>query len=45
MFAERLWEFGTIDFLVNNVDLQRDSRFQDVAPEQWNRVIAITLTG
>ena len=45
MFAERLREFGTIDFFVNNVGLQRDSRFQDVALEQWNRVIAITLTG
>jgi glucose 1-dehydrogenase len=45
MFAERLKEFGTIEILVNNAGLQRDSRFQDVALEQWNTVIAINLTG
>lgn len=45
MFAEVLKEFGTIDVLVNNAGLQRDSQFQDMSLEQWNTVIAINLTG
>ncbi|HEY2615002.1 MAG TPA: SDR family oxidoreductase [Chthoniobacterales bacterium] len=45
MFAAMLNEFGTIDLLVNNAGLQRDSRFDQMTLEQWNTVIAINLTG
>jgi glucose 1-dehydrogenase len=45
MFAEMLQRFGTIDVLVNNAGLQRDSCFEKMTLEQWNTVIAINLTG
>jgi glucose 1-dehydrogenase len=45
MFAEMLKRFGTIDVLVNNAGLQRDSCFEEMTLEQWNTVIAINLTG
>jgi glucose 1-dehydrogenase len=38
-------EFGTIDILVNNAGLQRDAPFEDMTLAQWNKVIAVNLTG
>jgi len=45
MFAEMFKVYGTIDIMVNNAGLQRDSRFVDMTLEQWNTVIGINLTG
>ena len=45
MFAEMYQQYGTIDILINNAGLQRDSRFVDMTLEQWNTVIGINLTG
>jgi glucose 1-dehydrogenase len=45
MFAETIKRFGTIDVLVNNAGLQRDSAFHAMTLEQWNTVISINLTG
>jgi glucose 1-dehydrogenase len=45
MFARMFEEFGTIDILVNNAGLQQDARLEDMTLEQWNRVIAVNLTG
>ncbi len=45
MFAEMLKTFGTVDILINNAGLQRDSRFEEMTLEQWNTVISINLTG
>jgi glucose 1-dehydrogenase len=45
MFDEMLKYFGTIDVLVNNAGLQRDSAFKDMTLAQWNTVLSINLTG
>jgi len=45
MFAEMYKQYGTIDIMVNNAGLQRDSKFVDMTLEQWNTVISINLTG
>jgi len=45
MFAELLTTFGTIDVLVNNAGLQRDSPFHKMTLEQWNTVMGVNLTG
>ena len=38
-------EFGTIDILVNNAGLQQDAPFDEMTLAQWNKVIAVNLTG
>ncbi len=45
MFADVIREFGTIDILINNAGLQRDAAFHEMTLEQWNKVIAVNLTG
>ena len=45
MFHRVLEELGTLDILVNNAGIQRDARFDEMALEDWNRVLAINLTG
>jgi glucose 1-dehydrogenase len=45
MFKEMFEKYGTIDIMVNNAGLQRDSKFIDMTVEQWNTVIGINLTG
>ena len=45
MFARMLKEFGTIDILVNNAGLQQDAPFDQMSLAQWNKVIAVNLTG
>jgi glucose 1-dehydrogenase len=45
MFANMMAKFGTIDILVANAGLQRDSGFLDMTLEQWNTVIGVNLTG
>jgi glucose 1-dehydrogenase len=45
MFRETIERFGTVDILVNNAGLQKDSRFHEMSLEEWNRVLAINLTG
>ncbi|MFD8416482.1 SDR family oxidoreductase [Streptomyces sp. NPDC059650] len=38
-------EFGTIDVLVANAGLQRDSAFTEMTLAQWQKVIDVNLTG
>ncbi|WP_309144174.1 SDR family oxidoreductase [Streptomyces sp. BR123] len=38
-------EFGTIDILVANAGLQRDSAFPEMTLAQWQKVIDVNLTG
>jgi glucose 1-dehydrogenase len=38
-------KFGRIDILVNNAGIERRTPFLDVSLEDWNRVIAVDLTG
>jgi glucose 1-dehydrogenase len=45
MFRSMLGTFGTIDILVANAGLQRDSAFKDMTIEQWNKVLSVNLTG
>lgn len=42
----RLYEtYGGIDILVNNAGLQQDASLVDMTLAQWNKVIAVNLTG
>jgi len=45
MFWRMIDEFGTIDILVNNAGLQQDAPFHELSLAQWNKVIAVNLTG
>jgi glucose 1-dehydrogenase len=45
MFARMKQEFGTIDILVSNAGLQRDSAFHEMTLAQWNKVLDVNLTG
>ena len=45
MFASAVEHFGTIHIAVNNAGLQRDAPLLDMTIEQWNKVIAVNLTG
>ncbi len=45
MFQRAIGELGTLDILVANAGLQRDSAFQDMTLAQWNTVIGVNLTG
>jgi glucose 1-dehydrogenase len=45
MFRRMFDEFGTIDILVNNAGLQLDAPLDQMTLDQWNRVLAVNLTG
>jgi glucose 1-dehydrogenase len=45
MFARMMLEFGTIDILVSNAGLQRDSAFHEMTLDKWNKVLGVNLTG
>ena len=45
MFARMMQEFGTIDILVSNAGLQRDSAYHEMTIDQWNKVLSVNLTG
>ncbi|SRR5579871_121440 len=45
MFADIVAQFGTVDILINNAGLQRDSPFEKMTLEQWNFVLGVNLTG
>lgn len=45
MFAQTIQHFGTVDILVNNSGIQRDSAFHEMTLDQWNEVIGVNLTG
>ena len=45
MFSAMLEEFGTVDILVNNAGLQQDAPFHELTLAQWNKVLAVNLTG
>jgi glucose 1-dehydrogenase len=45
MFAQAVKQFGTVDILVANAGLQRDSAFKDMTLDQWNKVLSVNLTG
>jgi glucose 1-dehydrogenase len=45
MFGRMVDELGTIDILVCNAGIQLDAPFDQMTLEQWNRVLAVNLTG
>ena len=45
MFRTMRERFGTIDILVNNAGLQQDAPFDELTLAQWNKVMAVNLTG
>jgi glucose 1-dehydrogenase len=45
MFARACETFGTLDILVANAGLQRDSAFAAMSLADWNRVLDVNLTG
>jgi glucose 1-dehydrogenase len=45
MFSGIVSQFGTVEILVNNAGLQRDSPFTEMTLEQWNYVLGVNLTG
>lgn len=45
MFAQTIKEFGSLDVLINNAGIQKDSSFSNMTIEQWNKVISTNLTG
>jgi glucose 1-dehydrogenase len=45
MFDQAIKAFGTIDILVANAGLQRDSAIQSMTLEEWNKVLGVNLTG
>ncbi len=45
MFADTSAAYGTVDILINNAGLQKDSPFENMTLEQWNFVIGVNLTG
>ncbi|MFL9458260.1 SDR family oxidoreductase [Tolypothrix bouteillei VB521301_2] len=45
MFSQMLGQFGTIDILVSNAGIQKDSPFLNMTIDHWNMVIGVNLTG
>lgn len=45
MFADARQRFGTIDIVVANAGIQSDAPFDQMTLDQWNRVLAVNLTG
>ena len=45
LFAKVVAELGPIDILVNNAGINRDAALHKMTDEQWDKVIAINLTG
>lgn len=45
MFAASIGHFGTLHIAVSNAGLQRDAPLTEMTIEQWNKVIAVNLTG
>ncbi len=45
MFEQLYESYGTIDILINNAGLQQDAAFIDMTQAQWEKVLAVNLTG
>lgn len=45
MFRKVIGEFGTVDIVVSNAGIQKDSPLHEMTLDQWERVIGVNLTG
>src|SRR5689334_19149238 len=45
MVAATVERFGRLDIIVNNAAIYTSTNLLETTPEQWNRVIAVNLTG
>lgn len=45
MFKDAIDKFGTVDILVSNAGIQKDSKFVDMTLDQWHSVLGVNLTG
>lgn len=45
LFEETLSKFGKLDIVVNNAGINRDAMLHKMSYEQWDKVIAVNLTG
>jgi len=45
LFRRAIDELGTVDIVVANAGLQRDAPIDEMTLEQWNKVLAVNLTG
>ncbi|TGE06361.1 SDR family oxidoreductase [Hymenobacter fodinae] len=45
MFSQIREQFGTLHILVSNSGIQEDAPFLDMTLEQWEKVLAVNLTG
>lgn len=45
LFRTTLEKFGSLDILVSNAGIQSDAPFLEMSLQDWNRVIAVNLTG
>jgi NAD(P)-dependent dehydrogenase (short-subunit alcohol dehydrogenase family) len=43
--AEAIHSMGGIDVLINNAGISIRHKFLDITPEEWDRVLAVNLTG
>jgi NAD(P)-dependent dehydrogenase (short-subunit alcohol dehydrogenase family) len=44
-FAEAIRLMGGVDILINNAGISIRHKFLDITPEEWERVMAVNLTG
>ena len=44
-FAEAVRAMGAVDVLINNAGVSIRHNFLDITPEEWDKVIAVNLTG
>ena len=45
MFAKAIAVYGTVDIMVNNAGINRDTQLYKMTDEEWDQVIAVNLTG
>lgn len=44
-FGEAVRIMGAVDVLINNAGISIRHKFLDITPEEWNKVLAVNLTG
>lgn len=45
LVAAAVQRFGRLDVLVNNASLRRQTKFEEITPEEWREILGTTLDG